>query len=85
LSQILHGKAPVLPETALRLERVLDVQAQLWLNLNSNYDLFKRREEEKIEMQRKIAWVENFPVKELQKKGLIEKTSDKLKTDNIEL
>jgi len=36
-------------------------------------------------MQRKIAWVENFPVKELQKKGLIEKTSDKLKTDNIEL
>ncbi|MBN1576391.1 MAG: HigA family addiction module antidote protein [Chitinispirillaceae bacterium] len=79
LSQILHGKSPVLPETAIRLERVLDVQAQLWLNLNSNYDLFMRREEEKLEMQKKIKWVERFPLKELQNRGFIVKTTDKLR------
>jgi len=43
LNQILHGKAPVLPDLAISLERVLGVAADLWTNLQGQYDLHQTR------------------------------------------
>lgn len=37
ISQILSGKAPIDPETALRFEKVLNLSARFWLSLESNY------------------------------------------------
>ena len=39
VSQIINSKAPVTPETALRFERVLDVSADIWNNLDSQHKL----------------------------------------------
>ena len=39
LSEIIHGKRAVTPDTALRLERALGMNAQVWLNLQVDYDL----------------------------------------------
>ena len=43
LNQILHGKAPVMPDLAISLERVLGVTADLWTNLQCQYDLHQTR------------------------------------------
>ncbi len=37
ISQIIHGKASITPETAIKLERVLGVRAGFWNNLEKNY------------------------------------------------
>ena len=40
INQIIHGKAPVTPDTAIQLERVLGVSATVWNNLDANYRIF---------------------------------------------
>ncbi|MDM8523325.1 HigA family addiction module antitoxin [Desulfococcaceae bacterium HSG8] len=39
ISGIVNGKQGITAETALRLERYFGVEAQFWLNLQSEYDL----------------------------------------------
>jgi addiction module HigA family antidote len=40
VSKILNGRATVTPDVALRLSRALNTTPELWLNLQSNYDLW---------------------------------------------
>ncbi len=72
VSLILNGKAPVTPESAIKFEHILGVKASIWLNLNTNYQLFCAREAEKKGIHKKIAWAKRFPIKELTKRGCIE-------------
>jgi addiction module HigA family antidote len=44
VSEIINGKNPVTPETALKLERVLGLKAEVWLGLQSSWDLFHARQ-----------------------------------------
>ncbi len=39
INEIVHGKRAITTETALRLERYLGWPAQVWLNLQSRYDM----------------------------------------------
>jgi antitoxin HigA-1 len=39
ISEIVNGKRGLTADTALRLERYFGVEAQFWLNLQSEYDL----------------------------------------------
>lgn len=39
ISEIVNGKRGISADTALRLERYLGIEAQFWLNLQSEYDL----------------------------------------------
>jgi antitoxin HigA-1 len=39
ISAIVNGKGGITADTALRLERYFGVEAQFWLNLQSEYDL----------------------------------------------
>ena len=39
LNELVHGRRGVTPDTALRLERLLGMEAQFWMNLQSHYDL----------------------------------------------
>ena len=39
ISDIVNGKRSITADTALRLERYFGVEAQFWLNLQSEYDL----------------------------------------------
>ena len=41
VTQIINGKRSISADTALRLERYFGVEAQFWLNLQSEYDLRK--------------------------------------------
>jgi len=51
LSAILNGKAGISPEMAVRLSMAFDTSSETWMNLQSQYDLYKaesRRDELKV-------------------------------------
>ncbi len=39
ISEIVNGKRAITADTALRLQRYFGIEAQFWLNLQSEYDL----------------------------------------------
>lgn len=71
VSQLVNGKAPISPELAIDLERVLGVPAAMWNNLESTYrDLLARGRE--VERHRgDTAWVKTFPTKYLRDNDFI--------------
>ena len=46
ISEIISGKAPLEPETALQFEKVLGVDAGIWLGIESRYKLRRARQNE---------------------------------------
>lgn len=40
INELVHSKRGMTPDTALRLERLLGVEAQFWLNLQLAWDLY---------------------------------------------
>lgn len=44
MSKIINGKASITPNMALKLEKAFGGSAKHFLNLQSNYDLFKAKE-----------------------------------------
>lgn len=40
VNELVHGKRDMTPDTALRLERLLGIEAQFWLNLQLAWDLY---------------------------------------------
>lgn len=41
LNEIIHGKRGITPDTALRLERLFGMDADFWLNLQRDWDLYQ--------------------------------------------
>ncbi len=80
ISLIINGKAPVLPDSAIQFERVLNVSASLWNNLESSYRLFLAREKDRRLIQAKIDWIKNFPIKDLVKLNFLHKSDSQLET-----
>jgi addiction module HigA family antidote len=73
ISEIIAGKAPLEPETALQFEKVLGVDASIWLGIETDYQLHQARQAEAEEASRSVEWVKSFPVRELVNRGIIEK------------
>jgi len=74
LSQIVNGKAPVTPETAIQLERVLGVSARLWTALDANYRLYAARTAAAQQLAAHSEWARGFPYAELVRRGVVEAT-----------
>lgn len=77
MSLIISGKAPVTPETAINFERVLGISANIWNNLEAKYRLFKARRQDYKELSKHEDWLQKFPIKELERRGIIEKSDSK--------
>jgi len=65
VSQLVNGKAPVSPELAIDLERVLGVPAAAWNNLESTYRDLLARGREAEQHAGNAAWARTFPLKYL--------------------
>lgn len=78
INEIIKGKAPISPETALQLERVLGVPAAFWNNLEKNYRETLARLAEQERLQEQIAWLCEIPVKSLVNQGWIRPYKDKV-------
>lgn len=71
ISEIVSGKAPLEPGTALQLERVLQVDAAVWLGMESLWRLHLARQDETAQLQTLSAWADRFPIQELKGRDLI--------------
>jgi addiction module HigA family antidote len=45
ISEIVHGKRAVTPDTALRLARYFGTSAEFWIGMQATYDLEKARDQ----------------------------------------
>ena len=82
ISEIIAGKAPVEPVTAIQFEKVLGVDAGIWLGIESEYRLHLEREAELRRAEESVEWARGFPVGELVKRGAIGRPSSR--ADRVE-
>ena len=75
ISEIIAGKAPVEPKTALQFEKVLGLDASIWLGIEARYQLHKARKIEAQETKRGATWIKAFPVKELVNREILDKSA----------
>src|SRR5210317_653419 len=59
ISEIVNGKRAITADTALRLQRYFGVEAQFWLNLQSEYDLRVMRRKIWDDIQQRIIPAQN--------------------------
>jgi HTH-type transcriptional regulator / antitoxin HigA len=78
INEIIKGKAPITPETALQLERVLGVPARFWNNLENNYRETIARLAEQERLYAHVAWLNEIPVTALVRLGWIKPFTDKV-------
>jgi addiction module HigA family antidote len=78
INEIIKGKAPITPDTAVLLERVTSVPARMWNNLEVNYreQLAKIIDRERLEAD--LGWLKTIPTKELIARGAIDEQPDKV-------
>ena len=67
ISEIIAGKAPLKPATALQFEKVLGVDAGIWLGIEKDYQPHRAREAETEETEEVTSWIQTFPLKELKR------------------
>ena len=77
INEIIRGKAAIMPETAIQLERVLDVPASFWTNLESQYREDQARIREVESLADEAAWLDRFPLKNLKDLGHLPQTRDR--------
>lgn len=78
INEIIQGKAPITPETAIQLERALGIQASFWNNLESNYRSRLAELEERRRLEDWVGWLRQFPVAALIRRGVLRETRDKV-------
>ena len=54
LNELIHARRGMTPDTALRLEQLLGVEAQFWLNLQLAWDLYHARRSTQAKAIRQI-------------------------------
>ncbi|MFB3924301.1 MAG: HigA family addiction module antitoxin [Terriglobia bacterium] len=78
VNEIIKGKAPLLPETAMQLERVLGVPARFWASAEANYRQALARQEEAERLANQQEWLDRLPVKALVKQGVLSREADRV-------
>jgi len=76
INEIIKGKAAITPETALQFERVLGVPAHLWNQREKYYRELLAQQEERERLEKQLAWLKKFPLKEMVKRGWLESYKD---------
>jgi len=67
INEIIKGKAAIMPETAIQLERVLGTDAAFWLEREKNYRLELAEIEDAETILNTKDWVDNFPLAVMKK------------------
>ena len=65
ISLIVNGSHSIMADTALQFERALGISADVWLNLESTYKIWKQRMSEQDDSVNWSAWVQKFPLYEM--------------------
>ncbi len=73
INEIIKGKSPITPETALKFERVLGRPAHVWNNLERQFQEEKIRLDDHQRLKKHLDWLKKVPVKEMIKYNWIQK------------
>jgi HTH-type transcriptional regulator/antitoxin HigA len=76
VNEIIKGKRAITPETARGLASAFGTSPQLWMNLQTAFDLARTQQPAGDVVARKAKLYELAPVGEMQKRGWIEKSSN---------
>ena len=71
INDLISGKAPITVNTAIQLEKVLGIDMQFWLNREMQYREKLARIEQEEFLETCLDWLNEQPVKELQKSGFL--------------
>ncbi len=77
INEIIRAKKAITPETAIGLGKVLGIDAQFWTNLESNYRMTLARRQEQAMLAANVQWLDDYPVKDMLKRGWIQAGRDK--------
>lgn len=78
INEIIKGKAPITPDTALKLENVFGLPAHFWNMLQQNFQETKARLAEQDRLKADLDWLRRFPVGEMIKLGWLRRCQDKV-------
>ncbi len=78
INEIIRGKKQITHETALELERVLGIPAHVWVNLEADYQLTRARLRDEEQLRSQEDWLDEFPVREMEKLEWIPKRDKKI-------
>jgi HTH-type transcriptional regulator/antitoxin HigA len=76
VNEIIKAKRAITPDTARGLAEAFGTSAQLWMNLQSAYDLARPHQSDNGLVSRRAKLYEFAPVGEMQKRGWIEKSTN---------
>lgn len=71
VNEIIAGKKEITEDTALELERVLEVPAQFWLAREAQYREYLARRRSAEASHAYVPWLQQFPLKALQEAGVL--------------
>jgi HTH-type transcriptional regulator/antitoxin HigA len=71
VNEIVAGKKEITEDTALELERVLQVPAHIWLAREARYREYLARQRAADSHKAQLPWLEAFPLKALQDAGVL--------------
>ncbi len=75
---ILKGSATISPDTALKLEHVLNIPARIWNALEANYQGHLARLGEARDLEEHVGWASPDLIRELARRGCIRRVSDRI-------
>lgn len=76
INEIIKAKAAITPETAIQLERVLDIPAGFWLNRELHYRDYLARVRERAKLKTSVQWLKKMPLKRMLKLRWVTKKED---------
>src|ERR1700682_1063019 len=68
VNEIVKAKAAITPQTALQLERILDMPATFWTSLEANYREDLARLDERKDLATQVEWLKQFPIPDMIKR-----------------
>jgi addiction module HigA family antidote len=77
INHLVKGKAPISPEMAIALESATGVPADLWMNLEKNYQVFLARVRERETLNQQASSLPRFQTSKMAQYGWIEGSDDK--------
>lgn len=77
INEIIKGKKRITPDTAVELENALGIPAHIWTGAQSTYDFTLARLKERENWNNQVDRLAQFPIKEIEKRGWIERYKDK--------
>jgi HTH-type transcriptional regulator / antitoxin HigA len=80
INEIVKGKAAITPETALQLEKALEIPADFWLARESRFREWQARRTEHESLRASVGWLKELPCAAMKRFGWIPATRDPLET-----